>query len=284
VAVVVQGFRFALAPNPTQDSDLRSHCGAQRFAFNWGLALVRAVLDQRTAEASYGIPDAGLTPSVGWSAYSLRKAWNQAKNQVAPWWAENSKEAYASGLANLATALGNWNASRNGTRRGPKVRFPRFKGKRAAWSCRFTTGAFGLASDRRHVKLPRIGLVRTHTVRGHKHRPAGDVGFQMRAEGWPLLAEQHVVVTADRVGRAYVVRGCVPGPASAPAGRRGRVWPVCRSRTRPRIRKRRQGHRVRRRCATVFREGTCQASGGPDSSARPRSQSPAARSPTLVHE
>jgi putative transposase len=30
-------------------------------------------------------------------------------------------------------------------------------------SCRFTTGAFGLADgDRRHVKLPRIGLIRTH--------------------------------------------------------------------------------------------------------------------------
>jgi putative transposase len=29
-------------------------------------------------------------------------------------------------------------------------------------SCRFTTGAFGLAGDRRHVKLPRIGTVRTH--------------------------------------------------------------------------------------------------------------------------
>jgi putative transposase len=30
-------------------------------------------------------------------------------------------------------------------------------------SCRFTTGAFRLAdADRRHVKLPRIGLVRTH--------------------------------------------------------------------------------------------------------------------------
>ena len=30
-------------------------------------------------------------------------------------------------------------------------------------SCRFTTGAFGLAEgDRRHVKLPRSGVVRTH--------------------------------------------------------------------------------------------------------------------------
>jgi putative transposase len=104
-----------------------------------------------------------LTPSLNWSAYSLRKLWNQAKTTVAPWWAENSKEAYSSGLANLATALGNWHGSTSGKRRGPKVRFPRFKGKRTAMSCRFTTGAFGLAdADRRHVRLPRIGLVRTH--------------------------------------------------------------------------------------------------------------------------
>jgi putative transposase len=77
--------------------------------------------------------------------------------------AENSKEAYSSGLANLATALTNWRDCRAGTRHGPEVRFPRFKGKRSALSCRFTTGAFGLSDgDRRHVKLPRVGLVRTH--------------------------------------------------------------------------------------------------------------------------
>jgi putative transposase len=100
---------------------------------------------------------------VSWSAYGLRKDWNQAKDTIAPWWGENSNEAYASGLANLAVGLTNWDGSRTGKRRGPKVRFPRFKGKRAGLSCRFTTGAFGLAdTDRRHVKLPRIGLVRTH--------------------------------------------------------------------------------------------------------------------------
>src|ERR1700716_4288463 len=120
-------------------------------------------MEQRKAEASYGIPADQVTPSLSWSAYSLRKLWNRVKDTVAPWWAENSKEAYSSGLANLATALGNWNAPKIGKRRGPKVRFPRFKGKRHAMSCRFTTGAVGLANpDRRHVKLPRIGLVRTH--------------------------------------------------------------------------------------------------------------------------
>jgi putative transposase len=161
VNAVNQAYRFALDPAPGQDVVLRSHCGGQRYAFNWGLALVTAVMDQRKAEASYGIPDAELTPSLSWSAYSLRKLWNRAKGTTAPWWAENSKEAYSSGLANLATALGNY-ASRSGKRRGPQVRFPRIKGKRHGLSCRFTTGAFGLpADDRRHVRLPRIGTIRT---------------------------------------------------------------------------------------------------------------------------
>jgi hypothetical protein len=51
---------------------LRSHCGGQRYAVNWGLALVTAVMDQRKAEASNGTPAAELTPSLNWSAYSLR--------------------------------------------------------------------------------------------------------------------------------------------------------------------------------------------------------------------
>ena len=163
VSTVIQAYRFALDPTPGQEAALRSHCGGQRFAYNWGLARVKANMDQRKAERSYGLEGDQLTPSLNWSAYSLRKDWNQAKNTIALWWAENSKEAYSSGLANLAAALRNWNDSRKGTRTGPKVRFPRFKGKRGVGSCRFTTGSFGLVDrDRRHVKLPRIGTVRTH--------------------------------------------------------------------------------------------------------------------------
>jgi putative transposase len=158
----MRAFLFALDPTPAQEQAFRSHCGAQRFAFNFGLALVRANLDQRAAERSYGIPEPDLTPAVSWSAYGLRRAWNAAKHVVAPWWAENSKEAYSSGLANLAAALSNWSSSRSGKRAGRRVAFPRFKGRHSGSSCRFTTGAFGLAGDRRHVRLPRIGLVRTH--------------------------------------------------------------------------------------------------------------------------
>ncbi|MFD4459974.1 IS607 family element RNA-guided endonuclease TnpB [Nocardia sp. NPDC058480] len=158
---VVHAYVFALDPTPTQQDMLQSHCGAQRFAYNWGLAMVRAVLAQRDAERSYGVAEPDLTPHVNWSAYALRKRWNEAKPAAAPWWSENSKEAYASGLANLATALSRWAGGRDSGMNRVR-RFPKFKSKRSRQSCRFSTGAFGLvAADRRHVKLPRIGVVRT---------------------------------------------------------------------------------------------------------------------------
>ncbi|ORX15991.1 transposase [Mycolicibacterium wolinskyi] len=160
---MLRAYRFALDPTPAQEQRLRSHCGAARFAYNHMLALVKANLDQRTAERTYDIPETELTPALNWSFYSLRNQWNQIKGDVAPWWSENSKEAYANGIANLAAALSNWSTSRAGQRRGRAVRFPRFKTKRARPSCRFTTGGLGLVErDRRHIRLPKIGVIRTH--------------------------------------------------------------------------------------------------------------------------
>ena len=61
---------------------------------------------------------------MGWDLGSLRKVWNRAKHDVAPWWATNSKEAYSAGLADLAQALSNWSDSKNGQRSGRRVGFP----------------------------------------------------------------------------------------------------------------------------------------------------------------
>ncbi|MET7333775.1 IS607 family element RNA-guided endonuclease TnpB [Nonomuraea sp. NPDC005650] len=158
---VVQAYRYALDPTPSQEGALASHCGAARFAFNWGLGLVKAALDQRQAEKTYGISGDLLT-EVPWSLPALRRMWNIAKGTVAPWWADNSKEAYNSGLDGLARALKNWSDSRKGERKGKRLGFPRFKSKhRAALSCRFTTGTIRLEADRRHVRLPRLGRIRT---------------------------------------------------------------------------------------------------------------------------
>jgi putative transposase len=146
-----QAYRFALEPNDRQRSGLASHAGAARFAFNWGLELVKARLDARAA---------GEEADVPWSLAELRREWNRAKAEVAPWWAENSKEAYASGLEALVRGLGNFSASRRGRRRGRRVGFPRFRRRGHRDHCRFTTGAIRV-EDERHVVLPRLGRLRT---------------------------------------------------------------------------------------------------------------------------
>jgi IS605 OrfB family transposase len=122
---------------------------------------VKANLGQREAEKSYGIAGDDLTPSLSWSLYSLRRDWNAAKDEVAPWWGECSKEAFNTGLDALARALKNWGDSRKGKRKGKPVCFPRFKSKRRARpSIRFWTGA--IRCEERHAVLPRIGRVKLH--------------------------------------------------------------------------------------------------------------------------
>jgi IS605 OrfB family transposase len=154
IATVPQAYRFALDPTPRKQASLASHTGGARFAYNWGLELVITRLDQRKTGEDVQVP---------WTLPELRREWNRAKDDVAPWWAENSKEAYNSGLDALAKALRNWSDSRSGRRSGRPIGFPRRKRKRRARSaCRFTTGTIRVLPDRRHVQLPRIGVVKTH--------------------------------------------------------------------------------------------------------------------------
>lgn len=151
---VLRAYLFALDVTPRQRRALASHCGAARVAYNWGLRLVEHRLEQRHA---------GLDVEVPWTLPALRREWNRSKDEVAPWWMENSKEAYSSGLDGLARALKNWADSRAGRRSGHPAGFPRPKRKgRARDSCRFTTGPLKVLADRKHVHLPRIGVIKTH--------------------------------------------------------------------------------------------------------------------------
>ena len=148
----IQAFRFALDPNNAQRSALAAHCGASRFAFNWGLSLVKERLEQRESDPSVQVP---------WNLPALRREWNRAKQDVAPWWSANSKEAYSSGLDALARALNNFSGSRKGKRKGRPTGFPRFRKRgHSRRSCRFTTGGIAVVGDR-HIRLPRIGVLRT---------------------------------------------------------------------------------------------------------------------------
>jgi putative transposase len=152
-APVHQAYRFALDPTVRQQRMLASAVGGARFAYNWGLELVKQRLEQR---------EAGHDVQLPWTLPALRREWNRAKHQVAPWWADNSKEAYSSGLDGLARALKNFTASRHGHRKGRPVGFPRFKRRGCRDACRFTTGAIRVLPDRKHIQLPRLGIIKTH--------------------------------------------------------------------------------------------------------------------------
>lgn len=208
-----QAYRFALDPSPAQERAFRSHAGAARKAYNTMLGLVKAVTGQRAAERSYGIAEAGLTPALNWSLAGLRKEWNRRKEEVAPWWAENSKEAYNTGLDALARGLDAWSKSRKGQRAGAAVGFPVFKSARSRRSVRFTTGAIRVEADRHHVTLPRVGTIRTHesTRKLARHIEAGTARILSAT-----LAE-------GSSGRWFcsfqvIVRRCVSVPGRAGAG------------------------------------------------------------------
>ena len=150
--VVFEAVRVALDPSPAQERLLLSHAGAARFAYNAGLAHVKAGID------------AGVKPE--WSFYSLRRWWNANKDTLAVsddgviWWSENSKEAYSSGLEALANALSNWSKSRKGARKGRKVGFPKFKAKdKATPRFAYTTGFRLIEGDPKALRLPKVGRV-----------------------------------------------------------------------------------------------------------------------------
>jgi putative transposase len=151
--MITKGWAVRLEPAAEQLARFRRDCGARRFAYNWAVAEIKQAFDHGEETGEYD--------GMVWSAWSLRKRWNQVKNDVAPWWAECSKEAYAGGIADAVRALKNWHDSKAGKRRGPPARFPKFRKKtRDKLRCSYTTGALRIEGPR-CVVLPGVGRVRT---------------------------------------------------------------------------------------------------------------------------
>jgi len=150
---IVKGCNVRLMPMPGQEARFRRDDGARRFACNWAVAEIKQAFDHGE--------ETGKHDAAVWSAWSLRKRWNSVKSEIAPWWAECSKEAYAGGIADAVAALKNWHDSKTGKRNGPRVGFPRFhkKGKDLV-RCTYTTGALRVEGPR-HIVLPGAGRVQT---------------------------------------------------------------------------------------------------------------------------
>jgi putative transposase len=111
---VMQAYRFALDPTPAQERALRSHAGASRFAWNWGLA---KCTERYQAERRW------------YSGTELHRLWNAEKkaDPALAWWGENSQCAYQEAFRDLDRALRDFTKSRNGQRRGKRLGFPRSK-------------------------------------------------------------------------------------------------------------------------------------------------------------
>ncbi len=145
---VPQAYRYALDPTPAQERRLRSHVGAARYAWNWGLTRVKA---RYAAEKKW------------YSAEDLHRLWNAEKkrNPELAWWSENSKCVYQEAFRNLDRALEDFSKSKKGRRKGRRLGFPRYRKKgRCRDSCRFSTGVMRCSGST--VTLPRLGTIRTH--------------------------------------------------------------------------------------------------------------------------
>lgn len=202
---IVKGFSVTLKPTPEQAAIFRRDDGARRFACNWAVAEIEQAFAHGRGTGQH---DPGA-----WSAWSLRKRWNQVKAEAAPWWAECSKEAYANGIADAMTALKNWHDSKTGKRDGPKVRFPRFRKKgKDRVRCTYTTGALRVEGPR-HVVLPGAERVETaeniRAVWRHIRRGTGrllSATVREKAGRWSVSL------------RLEITAPCQPGPRADTVG------------------------------------------------------------------
>ncbi len=152
-------------------------------------------------EAKKKDPNYNSTP---WTLEALRKRWNQEKSTVAPWWDTNSKECYASGIADLVQALENWSQSKGGKRKGKRVGFPKFASKHKDHGrVRFTTGAMRFEDDRRTIVLPTVGaLCSKENTRGvQRHLAKGNARLLncTLSERWGRLFVSCQLAVRDKI-------------------------------------------------------------------------------------
>ena len=144
--IIKRGYRAELALNNEQITCAKKHCGASRWAYNYGL--------RRKQEAyKAGLP----TPY----ATDLHREINALKKTAIPWMYEVSKCAAQEALRDLDDAFKHFfrkvALKKQGKHKG-KCGYPKKKSKkRGLGSCRFT-GAIHVYPDA--IQLPRMGQLR----------------------------------------------------------------------------------------------------------------------------
>jgi putative transposase len=235
-------FKFALDVTVEQHELLMRHAGAARLAFNYQLGRVKANLGQRTAEASYGVPKAELTPSLSWSKVSFineMNAWKTGRSAASPvnvdgsrglaWRTGVSADVFECASVNAAQALANFSNSNTGVRKGKKAGFPHFKSRRRsvpAFKLRSKSKPGQLAPIRvagpKALRFPTLGQLRIHgcTKRVRRMLEAGRLhlhGASFRFERGRWWVALQGVATAFHPARRAAV-GRHPQPAGMDVG------------------------------------------------------------------
>jgi putative transposase len=195
---VVQAYRFALDPSPTQERALWSHAGAARFAWNWGLARCQ---ERYQSERKW------------YSAAELHKMWN-AEKKADPnlgWWAENSKCAYQEAFRNLDRALRDYVKSKKGQRKGRKLGFPRRKKKGKSRDSFRLTGVMRCSGNT--VTLTRLGALKTHEPTIKLARKIEDGNARILSATVSRTAQRWFVSFTVEVERDAAKRHARPGSA-----------------------------------------------------------------------
>lgn len=156
-----QGYRVELAPTLEQRARLGRHAGLSRVVENFCLEKVKAALEQREAEKTYGIPEKDLTP-VPWSAPALERLWRLEHRDRYPWFTQEGLSSRVPKEACRVRAAGfkNFFDSKSGKRKGRKIGFPGWRKRKHGSRFRYDAGRARPLSAR-VVTLPGVGKVRT---------------------------------------------------------------------------------------------------------------------------
>jgi putative transposase len=183
------------------------------------LAHVKAVMSQRAAERTYGIPDEQLTPTVGWSAPALERFWRATHREFYPWFTEEelSSRVPKEACRALAAALSNWAKSKTGARKGRRVGFPRYRRRKDGARFRMDADRARPAGPRQ-VRIPAVGTVKvredlgwlTGRIAGGRARVVAS-RIERRAGRWWISFQVDVDRTDINARRAAPVDGPVVG-------------------------------------------------------------------------
>lgn len=139
--IVIKGYKTELKLNNHQKTACVKHCGAARFAYNWGL---------RRKIAAYNLT--GKSPS----AIDLHKQLNLLKQSELSWLYEVSKCAPQESLRDLDKAYAHF--FRRVKQGDKEVGFPKFKSRKHGLGNFRLTGSIKVFE--RSIQLPRLGKLR----------------------------------------------------------------------------------------------------------------------------